>query len=128
VGKSSLINALVPEMNIKVGLLNEKYDRGNHTTTKATAVEIPGIPGRTFVVDTPGIRRFVPEGIPPEDILLYMREFAPLVGKCTYGRSCSHQTEPGCKILEAVAAGVIHEERYESFLRIQHELKKEIPW
>ena len=51
-----------------------------------------------------------------------MREFAPLAGKCSYGLSCHHLTEPGCKILEAVAAGVIHEDRYESFLRIRDEM------
>jgi ribosome biogenesis GTPase len=51
-----------------------------------------------------------------------MREFAPLAGTCTYGLSCSHRTEPGCKIMEAVHAGVIHEDRYESFLRVQDEL------
>jgi len=51
-----------------------------------------------------------------------MGEFAPLAGKCSYGLSCSHETEPGCKILEAVAAGVIHEDRFESYLRIREEL------
>lgn len=122
VGKSSLIKALVPEMSIRVGALNEKYDRGNHTTTISTMLEIPDTGRRTFIIDTPGIRRFVPEGASPADALLYMREFAPLSGTCTYGRSCSHRTEPGCKIMEAVAAGVIHEDRYESFLRIQDDL------
>jgi ribosome biogenesis GTPase len=51
-----------------------------------------------------------------------MREFAPLAGKCSYGLSCSHETEPGCKILEAVSAGAIHEDRGYSFLRIREEL------
>jgi len=51
-----------------------------------------------------------------------MSEFAPLAGKCSYGLSCSHIVEPGCKIMEAVAAGVIHGDRYESFLRIREEL------
>jgi ribosome biogenesis GTPase len=74
------------------------------------------------MVDTPGIRRFVPEKIPPEDLIFYMREFAPLAGKCSYGLSCSHKSEPGCKIMEAVAAGVIHEERYDNFLKIRDEL------
>jgi ribosome biogenesis GTPase len=119
VGKSSIINALIPDSNIRVGALNEKYDRGNHTTTQASMVEITN---GTFLIDTPGIRRFVPDGVSPEDVILHMREFAPLAGKCTYGLSCSHRTEPGCKIMEAVAAGVIHEDRYESFLRIQDEL------
>jgi ribosome biogenesis GTPase len=132
VGKSSLINALLFESRIRVGAINEKYDRGNHTTTMAAMVELPpcgGVPdrtggagGRTLVIDTPGIRRFVPDGVNAEDLILYMREFAPLAGTCTYGLSCSHRTEPGCKIMEAVSAGVIHEDRYESFLRIRDEL------
>ena len=54
-----------------------------------------------------------------------MKEFAPLAGKCSYGLSCSHETEPGCKIMEAVSAGVIHEDRYESYLRIRRELTGE---
>jgi ribosome biogenesis GTPase len=136
VGKSSLIKALIPDLDIRVASLNEKYDRGNHTTTMSALLEIPRekqVPGKeralpeeaggTFVIDTPGIRRFVPDGIGAEDLILYLREFAPLAGRCTYGLSCSHRTEPGCKILEAVAAGVIHEDRYESFLRIRDELE-----
>jgi ribosome biogenesis GTPase len=118
VGKSSLINALMPRLNIKTGTINEKYDRGNHTTTLAFMVEIDG----AWLIDTPGIRRFVPDGIGPSELIVHMREFAPLAGKCSYGLSCSHRTEPGCKVMEAVAAGVIHEDRYESFLRIHDEL------
>jgi ribosome biogenesis GTPase len=119
VGKSSLINALLPELNIRTGAINEKYDRGNHTTTLAFMVEInPG----TRLIDTPGIRRFVPDGIGKDEVILYLREFSPLAGKCSYGLSCSHRVEPGCKIMEAVHAGVIHEDRYNSFLRIYDEL------
>jgi len=58
---------------------------------------------------------------------LYLREFAPLIGSCSYGASCSHLTEPGCKILEAVYSGVIHEDRYESFLRMREELDERTP-
>jgi ribosome biogenesis GTPase len=123
VGKSSLVNALVPGRNIRVGAINEKYDRGNHTTTLSLMEAIPGLGDTgTYIIDTPGIRRFVPHGITGDDLVHYMREFAPLAGTCTYGHSCSHVTEPGCKILEAVSAGVIHEDRYESFLRIRDEL------
>jgi ribosome biogenesis GTPase len=127
VGKSSLIKALVPDLEIRTGALNQKYDRGNHTTTLSVLLEIPGLmgpheSGKTLMIDTPGIRRFFPEQIPPEDLILYMREFAPLAGKCSYGLSCSHKSEPGCKIMEAVAAGVIHEERYANFLKIRDEL------
>jgi ribosome biogenesis GTPase len=122
-GKSSLINALLPELNIKTGTMNEKYDRGNHTTTMSFMVEIAadnGVPTR--IIDTPGIRRFALDGIAPGGLIHVMREFAPLAGKCSFGLSCSHRVEPGCKIMEAVAAGVIHEDRYNSFLRIHDEL------
>jgi ribosome biogenesis GTPase len=131
VGKSSLIKALIPELEIKTGAINEKFQRGNHTTTQGVLLQMPGSDSsdKARFVDTPGIRRFVPAGIPTGDLILYMREFAPLAGKCSYGLSCSHETEPGCKIMEAVAAGVIHEDRYESFLRIRDELagKREFP-
>jgi ribosome biogenesis GTPase len=119
VGKSSLINALLPEAEQRVGLINEKYDRGSHTTT--TAALLGGLRGARFI-DTPGIRLLLPDGVEPENLQLYMREFAPLAGRCSYGLSCTHTTEPGCKVLEAMYAGVIHEDRYHSFLRIRDEL------
>ncbi|MCL2191235.1 MAG: ribosome small subunit-dependent GTPase A [Treponema sp.] len=124
VGKSSLLNALVPGLDIRTGAVNEKYDRGNHTTTLASMIELPGFSeaADTCIIDTPGIRRFVPDGIDKDGLVVHLREFAPLAGKCTYGLSCSHRREPGCKIMEAVDAGVIHEDRYESFLRIFDEL------
>ncbi len=120
VGKSSLINALISGLRIKTGGVNEKYDRGNHTTTLASLYEMPDNEG--IIIDTPGVRALVPDGIAAQDVILYMREFAPLAGKCSFGLSCSHETEPGCKIMEAVHAGVIHEDRYESFLRIKADL------
>jgi ribosome biogenesis GTPase len=125
VGKSSLINALLPEIRQRVGGINEKYDRGNHTTSMSALLEAsgPGPTGPAGFIDTPGIRRLLPDGAGPAELVSYMREFAPLEGKCSYGLSCSHRSEPGCKIMEAVAAGVIHEDRYESFLRIQDELR-----
>jgi ribosome biogenesis GTPase len=122
VGKSSLLNALVPDLHIRVGTLNAKYDRGNHTTVMSVLVDIPSLGTGTAVIDTPGMRRFVPDHIPREEVPSYMREFAPLVGSCTYGMSCSHRSEPGCRVREAVKSGAIHQERYESLLRIQDEL------
>jgi len=119
VGKSSLINALMPERNLRTGTINEKYDRGNHTTTLSAMMELNN---DTWIIDTPGIRRFIPDGIAADELILHMREFAPLAGKCSFGLSCSHRSEPGCKIMEAITAGVIHEDRYNSFLRIHDEL------
>jgi ribosome biogenesis GTPase / thiamine phosphate phosphatase len=120
VGKSSLINALQPGLDIKEGELNEKYNRGIHTTTMSYMIELAD---NTRLIDTPGVRLFIPDGIEKDDIINHMREFAPLAGKCSFGISCSHVTEPGCKILEAVSAGVIHEDRYESYLRIRDSLE-----
>jgi ribosome biogenesis GTPase len=119
VGKSSIINTLLPGANQRVGGINQKYDRGNHTTTMSILF---GGAGGTRFIDTPGIRLLLPNGVHPDDLILYMKEFAPLAGKCSYGLSCSHKTEPGCKIMEAVQAGAIHEDRYESFLRLRDEL------
>lgn len=132
VGKSSIVKALIPGLEIRTGAINEKFDRGNHTTTQSVLLDVPALAiggaensgGATRIIDTPGIRRFAPAGISPDELILYMREFAPLAGKCSYGLSCSHVTEPGCKIMEAVDAGVIHEDRYESFLRIRDELSE----
>jgi len=120
VGKSSIINALQPGLDIKEGELNEKYDRGVHTTTLSYMFQLTD--GTSFI-DTPGVRRFIPDGIESSEVINYMREFAPLAGKCSFGLSCSHRTEIGCKIMEAVHAGVIHEDRYESFLRIIDDLE-----
>jgi len=126
VGKSSIINALQPGLDLKEGRMNEKYDRGNHTTTMSVMYELTNFsslpPAR--LIDTPGVRRFIPDGIKSDMVINYLREFSPLAGKCSFGLSCSHKTERGCKIMEAVHAGVIHEDRYESFLRIIDDLKE----
>ena len=122
VGKSSIINVLVPGLELRTGAISEKHNRGNHTTTQPSLFDIPGMPEGTRLIDTPGIRRFAPAGIKAEELIFYLREFADLAGKCSYGLSCSHKTERGCKIMEAVHAGVIHEDRYDSFLRIRDEL------
>lgn len=131
VGKSSLVNVLDNSIVLKTGSLSKKYGKGSHTTTKGSLLHINinesltgGIHGaKASLIDTPGVRRFVLHGIEPNELALYFREMAPLVGKCAFGMSCTHTTEPGCKILEAVYSGVISEERFESWKRISEELK-----
>ena len=120
VGKTSLVNLLCPGISMKTGELNEKYNRGNHTTSLSLLLQLPG--ENTYLIDTPGIRRMVPDGVKTGDLALYMKEFAEYNGSCSFGLSCSHRSEPGCKILEAVENGLIHTDRYESFLRIGDEL------
>lgn len=125
VGKSSLLNALDERLALRTGGLSEKFGRGSHTTTKGMLFHLPpDAKGRcASIIDTPGVRRFILHDIPAKDLALYFREMEPLVGSCSWGHSCSHRNEPGCKILEAVYAGVIHEQRYESWLRIRDEIE-----
>ncbi|MDR2807624.1 MAG: ribosome small subunit-dependent GTPase A [Spirochaetaceae bacterium] len=125
VGKSSIIKALSPRAPIRIGALNQKYDRGNHTTVMASVFDIAGTEKHksTRIIDTPGIRTLLPAGISEENLVYYLREFAPLVGTCQFGLSCSHEHESGCSILDALNEGAIHPDRYESFLRIRDELR-----
>lgn len=125
VGKSSLLNALDERLTLRTGGLSEKYGRGTHTTTKGMLFHLPPAPDGSVasIIDTPGVRRFILSDIPAKDLALYFREMEPLVGTCSWGLSCSHEHEPGCKILEAVYAGVIHEQRYESWQRIREEIE-----
>lgn len=131
VGKSSLVNVLDDSCVLKTGSLSRKYGRGNHTTTKGSLNRIElntsftgGIKGRmASVIDTPGIRRFILDGIDADELSFYFREFRPLLGQCSFGMSCTHTHEAGCKILEAVHGGVICEERYDSWFRIREQIK-----
>ncbi|MDR0784920.1 MAG: ribosome small subunit-dependent GTPase A [Treponema sp.] len=118
VGKSSIVNALAGA-NIKTESINEKYNRGVHTTTLASLVALP----KGWIIDTPGVRLFTPDRVSADQLVLFMREFAPLAGQCFFGLSCSHTTEAGCKIRESVRNGDICPDRYESFLRIREELR-----
>lgn len=131
IGKSSLVNVLDSTVVLKTGSLSQKYGKGCHTTTKGTLMHIhlneslvSGVPNAyASIIDTPGVRRFVLNGISAGELELYFREIKPLSGKCKFGASCTHETEPGCKILEAVYAGKISEERFESYRRIREEIE-----
>ena len=131
VGKSSLVNVLDDTCVLKTGSLSKKYGRGSHTTTKGTLNRIRlnvsltgGIKGRVAsIIDTPGIRRFMLHGIEAEDLALYFKEFKPFLGQCTFGMSCSHTHENGCRIRKAVEDGEITAERYDSWLRIMEQIK-----
>ncbi|MBQ5472544.1 MAG: ribosome small subunit-dependent GTPase A [Treponema sp.] len=131
VGKSSLVNVLDDSCVLKTGSLSKKYGRGNHTTTKGTLNHLElntaltgGVRGRiASIIDTPGIRRFMLDGIEAEDLQLYFREFKPFIGKCKFGMNCTHTSEPECAIKEAVENGDITEERYESWERISYQIK-----
>lgn len=131
VGKSSLINVLDNTCVLRTGSLSQKYGRGTHTTTKGVLMHIQldealmgGIHGSTAnIIDTPGVRRFVLHDITADNLALYFKEFVPYLGKCTFGMSCSHISEKGCAIKEAVESGKISKERYDSWNRIAEEIR-----
>jgi len=110
VGKSSLINALLPESNLRVGGLSERQ-LGTHTTTSATLLHFPG---GGQLIDSPGIREFGLWHMEEDDVLEGFIEFRPFLGHCKF-RDCSHRHEPGCAILAALESGKISATRMDSY-------------
>lgn len=126
VGKSSLINALEPGLKLETGDVSEKLGRGRHTTRH---VEIfPA--GGAYVADTPGFASFDMEQLPPipkEELQYCFPEFGPYIGKCRFD-DCAHLKEPGCAVREALAEGVIHPSRHESYARLYEISAKYREW
>jgi len=115
VGKSSLLNAVQPGLALRVASVSDAVLKGRHTTV--TAQLIPLECGG-HVADTPGLRELGLWGVDPEELDLHFPEFAPLLGTCRYGDSCTHTHEPGCAVRAAVEAGEITPSRYESYRRM----------
>ena len=115
VGKSSLINTLLPQAGLEVGALSEQTREGTHTTTKAKLFHLPG-GGK--LIDSPGIRDFSLWHIDPLQLQYGFVEIAELIGTCRF-RDCKHENEPGCAIRAAVAAGEILPERFASYEKIK---------
>jgi ribosome biogenesis GTPase len=115
VGKTSILNRLFPGNNSKTGAVNRKFDRGNHTTVMSALYEHE----HYTVIDSPGLRQFVPDGIDGVDAAFYMKEIASFATQCAFGTSCTHSGEAGCAVLDAVDSGLIHEDRYQSMLRLR---------
>ncbi len=114
VGKSSLINALLPGVDARVGELSEASGQGRHTTSAAMQYRVPG---GGSIIDSPGIRDFGLWNITPEQAYEGFVEFRPYHGQCRF-RNCAHRQEPGCALQEAVAEGHISERRLESYHQI----------
>ncbi len=113
-GKSSLINAVSPGLDLRTGGTSAAHGKGRHTTRVAT---LHPLACGGYVADTPGIRELGTFDIPPEALDRCFREFEGFLGSCTY-RSCRHISEPGCAVRDAVDRGEIRDERYDSYLRM----------
>ena len=112
VGKSSLVNAVAPQLEAKVGEISKIHDTGMHTTTYTEMFEI--MPG-SYIVDTPGVKGFGTYNMEAEEISHYFVEFFELSKECKYG-NCTHTHEPGCAVLAALERGEIAPSRYQSYL------------
>ena len=112
VGKSTLINALVPDLDLKTAEISAFSDKGKHTTTFAEMLEV--VPG-TYLIDTPGIKELGLVDVPAAELAGYFPEMRALLGQCRY-HNCQHVHEPGCAIIAAVDQGRLAVPRYESYL------------
>jgi len=119
VGKSTILNALQPGLELRVGEVSESTGKGIHTTT---SVSLLSLDFGGWVVDTPGIREFALWDFPAEDLPFFFPEFEQYLGRCKY-RGCTHTHEPGCAVREAYESGEIDSERYESYCRLFESLK-----
>ncbi len=117
VGKSTLIGAVAPGVDVKVGRVSASTGKGMHTTTFS---RMYGLGNGTWVIDTPGIKGFGLIDIEPEEVGRYFPDFAGAAKKCNY-YNCTHVHEPGCGVAAAVEAGEIDEGRYESYLKMIEE-------
>lgn len=112
VGKSSLLNALQPDLGLRIGEVGIRTQKGRHTTT---LVELFSLDFGGEVADTPGIREVGLWGVDTENLEHYFPEMEPHLGQCKYN-DCAHVAEPDCAIQDAVEAGEIHAERYRSYV------------
>ncbi|PKM31892.1 MAG: ribosome biogenesis GTPase RsgA [Gammaproteobacteria bacterium HGW-Gammaproteobacteria-11] len=121
VGKSSLINALLPGIDLRVGALSESSGQGTHTTTTARLFHFPE---GGDLIDSPGIREFGLTHISHDDLLEGFIEFRPWLGRCKF-RDCQHLHEPGCALLQAVESKLISASRMASYRQILSSLVTE---
>lgn len=127
VGKSSILNALSPDLDLKVDEVSDKLGRGKHTTRH---VELHNIGIDTYIADTPGFASFDVDmiaGIEKEDLPACFPEFRPHLGKCRFD-DCYHINEPDCEILHALAEGEIPQSRHESYVRLFEVAKNRKDW
>lgn len=114
VGKSSLLNCLLPEASALVGDISDSTNKGRHTTTLA---QLYHLPSGGQLIDSPGVREFGLWQISEEQAAAGFIEFRPYLGTCRF-RDCKHQDEPGCTVRAAVEDGNISAQRWDSYKRI----------
>lgn len=130
IGKSTLMNALFPELGLSTSEISRKIERGRHTTRSVELFPLSSERDCGYLADTPGFsmldfERF--DFFEKEELPLTMREFLPYIGSCKYTK-CSHTKEEGCAIVDAVKSGKIPASRHASFLEMHETLKLKKKW
>ncbi len=118
-GKSSLLNRVQPGLKLRTGEISAKVRRGKNTTV--SAVMLP-LDAGGYLVDTPGFSEVGLWGIDPGELDSCFPEFRPFLGQCRYG-DCMHRSEPGCGVQEAVKAGTVQRDRWDSYIVLLDELE-----
>lgn len=120
VGKSSLINAAFPGLELSTGAISEKIQRGKHTTRHAELIQITD---KSYIVDSPGFTSLFLNHIPSEKLQYHFREFEPFIHKCYYN-GCIHINEPDCAVKAEIGESIA-QKRYDRYVTIYEELKEE---
>ncbi|MCI9270747.1 MAG: ribosome small subunit-dependent GTPase A [Dorea sp.] len=120
VGKSSMINCLQKEVEMEIGDISSKIDRGKHTTRHS---ELIAIDQDTYIMDTPGFSSLYTNDLGEEELRYCFPEFSAYEGRCRF-HGCVHVHEPDCAVKRAVLEGEIHSVRYQSYLELYKELKE----
>jgi ribosome biogenesis GTPase len=118
VGKSTLLNAIQPELGLRTGEISEVHSKGKHTTTFAEMFELTE---GGSVIDTPGVKEFGMVNMTEEEIYHYFPEIFKAADKCKFG-NCLHKDEPGCAVKSEVENGTIAESRYSNYISVLESL------
>jgi ribosome biogenesis GTPase len=120
VGKSSLLNAMEPALDIKTQSLMAQHDRGKHTTSSIT---LHPLSFGGYVADTPGIKELGIWGVSKENLIAFFPDLISAISVCRF-RNCTHTHEPGCSLKAKIESGAVRRERYESYLSILQSLNR----
>ena len=121
VGKSTLINALLPDLKLKTQEISDAHNTGMHTTTFSEMFELPG---GGYIIDTPGVKGFGTIDFKKEEIAHFFPEIFKISSDCRFN-NCTHTHEPGCAVLEALKNHYISESRYNSYLSIMEDSQED---
>jgi len=123
VGKSTLINNLIPGLDLATAAISVSHDTGMHTTTFSEMFEMPEATAGTYIIDTPGIKGFGTLEFEREEVSHFFPEIFKYSENCKYG-NCTHTHEPGCAVRNALEQSLISQSRYASYLSILDDAKE----